>query len=91
LALHVHPVTNTAEPSGFCHGNGLLNERQAADLLNVRVATLRRWRWAGKGPAFRKIEAAVRYSPVDLEAYIASARRTSTSDLGGGFSVQKAA
>jgi hypothetical protein len=27
-----------------------INERQAADLLNIKVPTLRRWRWAGKGP-----------------------------------------
>lgn len=87
MALHVHPVTDTAEPAGFCHGNGLLNERQAAKILNLKVPTLRRWRWAGKGPAFLKIGGAVRYDLAELDRYVGAARRTSTSDPGGGFSV----
>jgi hypothetical protein len=69
----------------------LLNEHQAAELLNVQVATLRRWRWAGKGPAFLKIGGAVRYDRADLEGFLASARRTSTSDTGAGLSGREAA
>jgi hypothetical protein len=61
---------------------GLLDETVAAHVLGLSVKTLRRWRWAGKGPAFRKIGRAVRYSASDLEAFISSARRTSTSDAG---------
>ena len=57
----------------------LLNEKDVANALNVKVTTLRRWRWAGKGPQFLKIGAAVRYDPADLEAFIAGARRSSTS------------
>ena len=60
----------------------LLKESEAATILNVEVATLRRWRWAGKPPVFRKISAAVRYHPADLEAFIEAGRRTSTSDPG---------
>ncbi len=60
----------------------LLNEKEVADTLNVKVATLRRWRWAGKGPVFRKIGGAVRYHLSDLEAFITAARRRSTSDDG---------
>lgn len=60
----------------------LLKEAEAAEILNVEVATLRRWRWAGKGPAFRKIISAVRYDPADLEAFIESGLRRSTSDPG---------
>jgi hypothetical protein len=63
----------------------LLDEINAARILSLSVKTLRRWRWAGKGPAFRKIGRAVRYAGSDLEAFIASARRTSTSDNGGGL------
>ncbi len=62
--------------------NTLLNERETAQRLGLRVATLRRWRWAGKGPRYLKIEGAIRYDPADLEAFIAAARRTSTSDDG---------
>ncbi len=60
----------------------LLRETEAAPILSVEVATLRRWRWAGKGPSFHKIGAAVRYDPADLDAFIAAAKRTSTSDRG---------
>ncbi len=60
----------------------LLKETEAAAILNVEVATCRRWRWAGKGPRFLKIGGAVRYDPADLEAFIAAARRRSTSDPG---------
>ena len=60
----------------------LLKEADAATILNVRVTTLRRWRWIGRGPYFHKIGAAVRYDPADLEEFIASGRRHSTSDPG---------
>jgi len=33
---------------------GLLNEHQAADVLGVKVATLRRWRREGIGPVYSK-------------------------------------
>ena len=60
----------------------LLNEKEVASTLNIKVATLRRWRWAGKGPVYRKLGAAVRYHPADLEAFMEAGRRTSTSDRG---------
>ncbi len=60
----------------------LLNESQAAHQLGLKVATLRRWRWAGQPPPFIKIGAAVRYDPADLQKFIEEGRRSSTSDLG---------
>ncbi len=60
----------------------LVNETEAARTLNIKVATARRWRWAGKGPRFIKIGAAVRYDPADLVAFIEAGRRTSTSESG---------
>ncbi|SUS06059.1 hypothetical protein DF3PB_2360005 [uncultured Defluviicoccus sp.] len=39
----------------------LLTEQQAADLVGLKVATLRRWRWQGRALEFVKIGAAVRY------------------------------
>ena len=60
----------------------LLNEHEAAHVLGLKVATLRRWRWAGKPPRFLKIGAAVRYDPVELTGLIEAARRSSTSDSG---------
>ena len=64
-------------------GSALVNEDEAARMLALRVTTLRRWRWAGRGPRFIKVgAAAVRYDPLDLAAFIEAGRRTSTSDQG---------
>lgn len=60
----------------------LLTEKDVAAILSVQVATLRRWRWSGQGPTFRKIGACVRYHPADVEAFIEAGRRQSTSELG---------
>ncbi len=60
----------------------LINEHQVAARLGLKVATLRRWRWAGRGPPFFKIGNAVRYAAEDIDAFIQAARRTSTSDAG---------
>ena len=60
----------------------LLTEHEAAEYLRLAVATLRRWRWAGKPPGFLKIGTAVRYDPGVLAEFIEAARRTSTSDSG---------
>ena len=60
----------------------LLKEHEAAERLSLEVATLRRWRWAGKGPRFLKIEGAVRYDPNDISEFVEASRRRSTSDTG---------
>jgi len=39
-----------------------LNTMQLAERLNLSVATLARWRYAGKGPEYVKFGGAVRYS-----------------------------
>ena len=58
----------------------LLNETEAAAMLGLKPATLRRWRWEGRGPRFRKIGGAVRYRPEDLTIFVDSARRSNTSE-----------
>ena len=60
----------------------LMNEHEVSKLLCLKVSTLRRWRWAGQGPRFIKLGAAVRYDPQDLKNYLAERVRTSTSDPG---------
>ncbi len=60
----------------------LWDENKAAAWLNVAVATLRRWRWAGKPPAFVKIGGLVRYEPRTLVDLVIDGRRSSTSDDG---------
>ena len=58
----------------------LLDEYDAASLLALSVKTLRRWRWAGTGPAFVRLGRAVRYHQDDLNAFIKAGRRRSTAD-----------
>jgi hypothetical protein len=60
----------------------LMNEYAAAEVLGLKVSTLRRWRWAGTGPSFIKIGGAVRYDPDHLATFVAAGTRSSTSDTG---------
>lgn len=61
----------------------LLKTKQAADYLGLSKAFLERDRWAGAKVPFIKIGArAVRYRIEDLNAYIESRTRKSTSDTG---------
>ena len=60
----------------------LITEHETAERLSIRVCTLRKWRWEGRGPRFVKIGAAVRYDPADVDAFIEAGRRRSTSDPG---------
>jgi predicted DNA-binding transcriptional regulator AlpA len=62
----------------------LLNTASAAEYLTVSKAFLERDRWAGAKVPFVKIGSrAVRYRVSDLEAYIESQVRMSTSHQGG--------
>jgi hypothetical protein len=44
----------------------LMNEFGVAEMLNLSVASLRRWRLLNKGPRFLKIGAGVRYREADV-------------------------
>lgn len=60
----------------------LLNTQQAAEYLGVSVAFLERDRWAGARVPFIKVGSrAVRYQLNDLEQYVQSCRRRSTSEV----------
>lgn len=61
----------------------LLSEREASRRLGLSIRTLQKWRLQGNGPPFLKLGHAVRYDPTDLDAYLAQARRRSTSDRAG--------
>lgn len=61
----------------------LFTPKEAAEMLCVSDLTLRKWRWEGKGPQFVKIGRKVAYRPVDLDAWVQSQLRISTSDKGG--------
>ena len=60
----------------------LFKEGEAAQILNLEVATLRLWPWSGRGPRFLKLGGAVRYELADIEAFKEASRRSSTSDPG---------
>ena len=62
------------------HPERLLTEREAADRLNLSPLTLRRWRWAGSNLPFLKLGSAVRYDPVELDAFVEAGRRQCTSE-----------
>ena len=53
----------------------LLTEQDAADLLQVPLSTLRRWRREGKGPPCLKIGRQVRYRQVAVQRWLTEACR----------------
>ena len=48
----------------------LYTEREAARFLNLSHRTLQDWRVTGRGPAFIRLESAVRYRAADLLAFV---------------------
>lgn len=48
----------------------LLNEQTTAEFLGVTLASLRKWRWEKRGPAFIKLGRLIRYRKADLEAWL---------------------
>jgi predicted DNA-binding transcriptional regulator AlpA len=60
----------------------LLKESEVAKTIGLSVHWLRRMRWSGGGIQFIKFDGAVRYRREDVEAFIASRLRKSTSDSG---------
>jgi len=65
--------------------NALLTTKQAANILGVSPAFLERDRWAGaKVPFIRVGSRSIRYRHSDLDTYIESRVKTSTSSYGMG-------
>jgi excisionase family DNA binding protein len=58
----------------------LLTTEEASRLLSVSPRTLERLRLSGGGPAFYKCGRLVRYRQDDLDSWIASHQRHSTSE-----------
>jgi len=48
----------------------MLNERQAAHILAVSIAALRRWRREGRGPRFTRLERCIRYDMRAIESFL---------------------
>lgn len=60
-----------------------LNVAEAAKRLGLSVSTLNKLRVFGGGPVFLKLGRRVAYEISDLDSWLASKRRVSTSDGGG--------
>lgn len=62
----------------------LLDVREAALRLGLSKSTLDKMRCSGRGPRFiRASDRAIRYDPIDLQAFADERRRRSTADLAG--------
>jgi predicted DNA-binding transcriptional regulator AlpA len=58
----------------------LLTQSECAELLRLSERTLERLRVTGAGPKFLRIRHSVRYRPADVEQWLASRLRGSTSE-----------
>jgi excisionase family DNA binding protein len=58
----------------------LLTQDEVAELLKLSVRTVERLRVTGAGPKFLKIRNSVRYRPENVQAWLASLLRGSTSE-----------
>jgi predicted DNA-binding transcriptional regulator AlpA len=60
----------------------LLNERDVARITGMSLATVRRWRLLRQGPKYIKLNAACRYRPEDVSAWLES------RPSGGGYQAE---
>lgn len=61
--------------------DSLLNEKQAAAILNYSTRALQKWRHKGSGPKFIRVSTrSIRYRRKDLIAWMDERTRQSTSD-----------
>ena len=61
----------------------VLRTAQAAEYVGLSASTLEKFRLNGSGPVYQKAgPKIVVYRPEDLDAWLSSQRRRSTSDLG---------
>jgi hypothetical protein len=58
----------------------LLTQREAALALRLSERTLERWRVAGIGPRFIRLNHSIRYRQQDLDAHVAARVVGSTSE-----------
>ena len=63
----------------------LIDEKPAADFLDVKPRTMQKWRQTGEGPEYVRLSArCIRYTRALLRAYAEARIRKSTSDPGEG-------
>ncbi|HXW22032.1 MAG TPA: helix-turn-helix domain-containing protein [Rhodomicrobium sp.] len=71
--------TATPSGSGKPRQDEILTESEASKILKLSPRTLQAWRVSGNGPRFHSLGRAVRYRRADLDDWLASRSRTSTS------------
>ncbi|WBQ11226.1 helix-turn-helix domain-containing protein [Hyphomonadaceae bacterium ML37] len=59
----------------------LKNSHETASYLGLSVSTLAKLRLTGEGPRYVRLGRRVLYDPADLDTWIASRKRYSTSDV----------
>ena len=62
--------------------NRKMRTPDAASYAGVSTSTFNKWRITGEGPRYSKLGKIVVYDRADLDTWLASKRRTSTSDTG---------
>jgi hypothetical protein len=72
----------TENPTAVLAEPVFLDTKAAATLLRLQPRTLDRWRWAGRGPQYRRHGGRVVYAMADLLARIGEKRGHSRSDNG---------
>jgi len=55
-------------------GSRYIDDRRAAEYLNVSTSTLAKWRMRKFGPRFHRFGVLVRYTIADLDAYAEQSR-----------------
>jgi predicted DNA-binding transcriptional regulator AlpA len=80
-AFQLGPLKATLMPPS---SSNRLCVQDAATYIGLSVSTLNKLRVFGGGPTFLKLGRRVAYGVADLDAWLATKRRRSTSDAGEG-------
>jgi predicted DNA-binding transcriptional regulator AlpA len=78
---HVYDIKEgqSAAEATFGAAGPLLTEIETAQLLGISPRTLQNWRRSGRGPVHVRLGGMVRYTPHDVESFIAQGRRTAAA------------
>lgn len=77
----IHTAGGSVPMAPLAPADRLMNESETAEFLGVAIRTLQDWRVRGSKLRFVKIGSLVRYRLSDVDAFIASNTRTSTSEV----------
>lgn len=77
------PDGSSAAEATFGAAGALLTEIETAQLLGISPRTLQNWRRGGRGPVHVRLGGLVRYTPQDVEAFIARGRSTNAAAADG--------